>query len=234
MKNLREEVKQKQNDYIHKEENKKQHPSPCVSERCILGTVLEGQVVYDSIGGVQPDDGSTRYNDDDEDWSVEGDNNSLSFPSYYIDENVDIMPYVLDLMLMEAVRLYDCAQGDATFHMYMSVSVADAGETTVVVSNINGNQQTKVPCENLILTVNTNKDLKIGNQEDEEMDQIMMPDSDVCAEMGIYNTSGDDNYELEEKLVGKVIKEPEIEAMELDSCLSQGKFSRNVYLESLL
>ena len=144
------------------------------------------------------------------------------------------MPYVLDLMLMEAVRLRGCAQGnicklyktclsrnkynmqtffksqgwkpllfkdmvtyitclyrclvdeasqksemgpdnlhgsessshehlgDATFPMNMSVSVADAGETAVVVSNINGNQQTEVPCENSILTVNTNKDLKIG------------------------------------------------------------------------
>lgn len=49
-----------------------------------------------------------------------------------------------------------------------------------------------------------------------------MPDSDVCAEIGIYNTSGDDNCKLEEQLAEKVIKEQKIEAMELDSCLSHG------------
>nr|GEW15469.1 zinc finger, FYVE/PHD-type [Tanacetum cinerariifolium] len=49
---------------------------------------LTGYGVYDTIRGVQPDDGSARDDDDDEDWSVEGDNNTLSFPSYYIDENV--------------------------------------------------------------------------------------------------------------------------------------------------
>ncbi|PWA41340.1 zinc finger, RING/FYVE/PHD-type, ElonginA binding-protein 1 [Artemisia annua] len=241
--------------------------------------------VYDTIGGVQPDDGSAR-DDDDEDWSVEGDNNTLSFPSYYIDENAvsclegdnckirsqsanieedpdldtsiacdscDLWYHAICVgfnadgscetswlcprcLLDEASQKSEMGPnnlhgsessshehlGDATFPMNMSVSVADAGETAVVVSNINGNQQTEVPYENSILTVNTNQDLKIGNQEDEERNQIVMPDSDVCAEMGIYNTSGDDNCKLEEQLAEKVIEEPKIEAMELDSCLSQG------------
>nr|GEV38919.1 TNF receptor-associated factor [Tanacetum cinerariifolium] len=241
--------------------------------------------VYDTIGGVQPDDGSAR-DDDDEDWSVEGDNNTLSFPSYYIDENAvsclegdnckirrhsanieedpdldtsiacdscDLWYHAICVgfnadgscetswlcprcLLDEASQKSEMGPnnlhgsesssyehlGNATFPMNMSVSVADAGETAVVVSNINGNQKIEVPCENSILTVNANKDLKIGNQEDVERNQIMMPDSDVCAEMGIYNTSGDDNCKLEEQLVEKVIKEPEIEAMELDSYLSQG------------
>ncbi|GKA24124.1 TNF receptor-associated factor [Tanacetum coccineum] len=258
----------------------------CVpSERGIVGTGLEGQsaldsvTVYDTIGGVQPDDGSARDDDDDddEDWSVEGDNNTLSFPSYYIDENAvsclegdnckirshsanieedpdldtsiacdscDLWYHAICVgfnadgscetswlcprcLLDEASQKSEMGPnnlhgsenlshehlGNATFPLNMSVSVADAGETAVVVSNINGNQKIEVPYSAASIE---------GNQEDEERNQIMMPDSDVCAEMEIYNTSGDDNCKLEEQLVEKVIKEPEIEAMELDSCLSQG------------
>lgn len=44
--------------------------------------------------------------------------------------------------------------------MNVSVSVADAGETAVVVSIINENQQNNV--ENMLSNVNTSKDLKIG------------------------------------------------------------------------
>ncbi|XP_012572159.1 uncharacterized protein At4g10930 isoform X3 [Cicer arietinum] len=40
--------------------------------------------VYDTIGSNKVEDGSF-FRDDD--WSIEGKNNSLSFPSYYIDEN---------------------------------------------------------------------------------------------------------------------------------------------------
>ncbi|KAM0978991.1 hypothetical protein ACFX13_015180 [Malus domestica] len=40
--------------------------------------------VYDTIGSNKVDEDST-YSDDD--WSIEGKNNTLSFPSYYIDEN---------------------------------------------------------------------------------------------------------------------------------------------------
>nr|GMC99942.1 uncharacterized protein At4g10930 isoform X2 [Ipomoea batatas] len=39
--------------------------------------------VFDTIGGNKTDDDSFR----DDDWSIEGKNNTLSFPSYYIDEN---------------------------------------------------------------------------------------------------------------------------------------------------
>ncbi|KAG8382120.1 hypothetical protein BUALT_Bualt05G0043500 [Buddleja alternifolia] len=40
--------------------------------------------VYDTVGGNQTDD-DTNLRDDD--WFIEGKNNTLSFPSYYIDEN---------------------------------------------------------------------------------------------------------------------------------------------------
>lgn len=41
--------------------------------------------VYDTIGGSQTDE--DLYTRDD-DWSIEGKTNTLSFPSYYIDENL--------------------------------------------------------------------------------------------------------------------------------------------------
>ncbi|GAU11856.1 hypothetical protein TSUD_76070 [Trifolium subterraneum] len=42
--------------------------------------------VYDTIGSNKVEDGSL-FGEDDDDWSIEGETNSLSFPSYYIDEN---------------------------------------------------------------------------------------------------------------------------------------------------
>ncbi|CAJ2676428.1 unnamed protein product [Trifolium pratense] len=42
--------------------------------------------VYDTIGSNKVEDGSL-FGDDDDDWSIEGETNSLAFPSYYIDEN---------------------------------------------------------------------------------------------------------------------------------------------------
>lgn len=41
--------------------------------------------VYDTIGSSKNDEDSDSR---DEDWCVEGKNNTLSFPSYYIDENL--------------------------------------------------------------------------------------------------------------------------------------------------
>lgn len=41
--------------------------------------------VYDTIGGSKTDEGPDLRDDD---WRVEGKNNTLSFPSYYIDENL--------------------------------------------------------------------------------------------------------------------------------------------------
>lgn len=41
--------------------------------------------VYDTIGSSKVDEDSLSRDDD---WSIEGKNNTLSFPSYYIDENL--------------------------------------------------------------------------------------------------------------------------------------------------
>lgn len=57
------------------------------------------------------------------------------------------------------------------------------------------------------------------NQENEEMNQIIFPASDVC----------EDNCELEKQLAEKVFMKPKIEAVELDHCLSQlSGLSRNL------
>lgn len=47
----------------------------------------------------------------------------------------------------------------SAFPMNVSVSVADAGETAVVVSNINGNQQTN---QIMLSSVYTSMDMEIG------------------------------------------------------------------------
>lgn len=232
--------------------------------------------VYDTIGGVQPDDGSySRDDDDDDEWSVAGNNNTLSFPSYYIDENAvsclegdsckirgqstnieedpdldtsiacdscDLWYHAIcvgfdpdgsceNSWLCPRCLLDETSQKselgpnnhlgpesssheyltDATFPMNVSVSVADAGETAVVVSIIDKNQHTKVPSESMLSTVVTSKDLKIGNQENEELNQITLPASNVC----------EDNCKLEKQVADKVIKKPKIEAEELDFCISQ-------------
>ncbi|KAL2902896.1 hypothetical protein RDABS01_027978, partial [Bienertia sinuspersici] len=91
--------------------------------------------VYDAIGGSKNDDESDSRDDG---WSVEGKNNTLSFPSYYIDENLRSRP---ELNLKEWHRsgkndhqhcLVDTSTGK------LSICVADSGETAVVVSRING------------------------------------------------------------------------------------------------
>ncbi|KAL7111840.1 hypothetical protein ACP275_05G114900 [Erythranthe tilingii] len=43
--------------------------------------------VYDTVGGNKTDDDDDDINPRDDDWFVEGKSNTLSFPSYYIDEN---------------------------------------------------------------------------------------------------------------------------------------------------
>ncbi|WVZ25547.1 hypothetical protein V8G54_004091 [Vigna mungo] len=44
--------------------------------------------VYDTVGNSKVEDDSLLRDDDD--WSIEGKNNTLQFPSYYIDENAVI------------------------------------------------------------------------------------------------------------------------------------------------
>ncbi|KAI3823698.1 hypothetical protein L1987_05138 [Smallanthus sonchifolius] len=220
--------------------------------------------VYDTIRSIQPDDGSSYLSDDDNDdaWSVEGNNNSLSFPAYYIDENavsclegdrckirgqsanIEDDPDLDTSIACDSCDLWyhaicvgfdtegNCENSwlcprclvdetskkselgpinhhehlvDAAFPMNVSVSVADAGETAVV-SNINGNQQTN---ENMS-SAYTSMDLETGNQENEEMNQMFLPTSDVCES---------------EKRLTDIIKKPMIEAVELDVCLPQGTTS---------
>ncbi|XP_024985934.1 uncharacterized protein At4g10930 isoform X2 [Cynara cardunculus var. scolymus] len=239
--------------------------------------------VYDTIGSIQPDDDGSYSRD--EDWCVEGKSNTLSFPSYYIDENavsclegdsckirgqsanVEEDPNLDTSIACDSCDLWyhaicvgfdpegSCESSwlcprcsvdetlqklevgpsnnygressslehlaNVTFPMNVSVSVADAGETAVVVSIIDGNQQTQVPSENMLSSVTMSKDLKIGNQEKEETNQIVLPGSDVCEDMGIEKTSSNENCKLEKQLAEKIIKKPKIEAVELDLPLSQ-------------
>ncbi|EEF51370.1 hypothetical protein RCOM_1692360 [Ricinus communis] len=57
--------------------------------------------VYDTIGSNKVDDDSFSRDDD---WCVEGKNNTLSFPSYYIDEN-ESSPYVTAAKLLRLASL---------------------------------------------------------------------------------------------------------------------------------
>nr|XP_043613426.1 uncharacterized protein At4g10930 [Erigeron canadensis] len=227
--------------------------------------------VFDTIGGVQPDDGPYSRDEDTDEWSVEGNNNTLSFPSYYIDENAvscldgdnckirgQSANFEEDPDLDTSIACDSCdlwyhaicvgfdtnascedswlcprclvdptseksklgssnhygpessSNGhlvDATFPMNVSVTVADAGETAVVVSAIDKNQQTKVPSESTYSSVNTSNILKNGNQENGELYQNVLPASDASI--------------LERQTAEKTIKIPKIEAMELDPCLLQ-------------
>ncbi|KAK9274810.1 hypothetical protein L1049_022062 [Liquidambar formosana] len=182
--------------------------------------------VYDTIGSNKVDDDSFSREDD---WCIEGKNNTLSFPSYYIDENavicldgdgckirsgsatieedsnldtsiacdscdmwyhafcvgfdpentsestwlcprcvVDKMPQKSDVTSIQSPSNQcgpenadsECLV-EADFSRKVSVSVADAGETAVVVSMVGGNQWTEVPSKNFLSTPEVGKDLKI-------------------------------------------------------------------------
>ncbi|XP_076923416.1 uncharacterized protein At4g10930-like [Bidens hawaiensis] len=219
--------------------------------------------VYDTIGGIQPDDGSSYLSNDDNDevWSVEGNNNTLSFPSYYIDENavsclegdnckirgqsvnIEEDPDLDTSIACDSCDLWyhaicvgfdtdaNCENSwlcprcivdetskqsepgpmnqyehlaGSTFPMNVSVSVADAGETAVGVSNINGNQQTN---QTMLSSTYTSMDMEI----DEETSQMFLSASNVCEDIS-----------KSEKQLDDVIKKPKIEAVELDVCLPQG------------
>ncbi|KAI3522478.1 hypothetical protein L1887_00282 [Cichorium endivia] len=235
--------------------------------------------VYDTIGNIQLDDES--YSRDDE-WSIEGNNNTLSFPSYYIDENAvsclegdnckirsqsanleedpdldtsiacdscDLWYHAicvgfdtdgscenswlcprcladeaLQKSKLEPINEYNLE--NSSLPMNVSVSVADAGETAVVVSIIDGNQQTKLQDENMLSSVNISNDLKIGNQENEEMNQIMLPS--VCEDMEINKSKGDDSSKLDKQLSEEIIKKPKIEPIEEDISSSSIKEETSV------
>ncbi|XP_062074592.1 uncharacterized protein At4g10930 isoform X2 [Humulus lupulus] len=180
--------------------------------------------VYDTIGSSKVDEDS--YSRDD-DWSIEGKNNTLSFPSYYIDENavicldgdgckirsgsattegdsnldtsiacdscdiwyhafcvgfdpegtsentwlcprcvVDEVPLKPDDNLEQGYNYpyssenanTECTAGD-TYSKKVSISVADAGETAIVVSMVGGSKLTEEPRDNILPTVEVDKDL---------------------------------------------------------------------------
>ncbi|CAK7335745.1 unnamed protein product [Dovyalis caffra] len=166
--------------------------------------------VYDTIGNNKVDEDSLSRDDD---WSIEGKNNTLSFPSYYIDENAVIcldgdgckirsgsanieeesnldtsiacdscdiwyhafcvgfdaegtsedswlcprctvgeVPQKSDVALLQKPKNQcysenSCSSSfaEAAFPGNMSVSIADAGETAVVVSMVGGTKWTEEP-----------------------------------------------------------------------------------------
>ncbi|PON31524.1 TNF receptor-associated factor [Parasponia andersonii] len=181
--------------------------------------------VYDTIGSSKVDEDS--YSRDD-DWCIEGKNNTLSFPSYYIDENavicldgdgckirsgsastegdssldtsiacdscdlwyhafcvgfdpegksestwlcprcvVDEVPLKPDKNLEQGSNHRSTSENgnieceaEGTYSKKVSISVADAGETAIVVSMVGGNKSAEELEENILPTVEVDKDLK--------------------------------------------------------------------------
>ncbi|CAI9094335.1 OLC1v1030059C1 [Oldenlandia corymbosa var. corymbosa] len=180
--------------------------------------------VYDTVGN-KTDENS--YSRDDDDWCIEGQNNTLSFPSYYIDENAVVclegdgckirsrsVTLEADSVLDTSIACDGCdvwyhafcvgfdpdgtyvnswhcprclnnqmprdysddvpvtmlgnqpgpdagggdSSGEASFLGKVSVSIADAGETAIVVSRVDENQGSLEPSGGLpILDSITNK-----------------------------------------------------------------------------
>ncbi|GMH09325.1 hypothetical protein Nepgr_011166 [Nepenthes gracilis] len=179
--------------------------------------------VYDTIGSSRTDEGSHPRDDD---WFVEGKNNTLSFPSYYIDENAvtcldgdgckirnELVTLEEDLTLDTSIACDSC---DTWYHAFcvgfdpegnvdswlcprcvddgttkksvlklidgmgnlchsemadnnclvnmlsgkVSISVADAGETAVVVSLIDGKQVVEEPFEKSLSSTELHDDHK--------------------------------------------------------------------------
>ncbi|KAJ7945060.1 RING/U-box protein [Quillaja saponaria] len=177
--------------------------------------------VYDTTGSNKVDDDSFSRDDD---WCIEATNNTLSFPSYYINENAVICldgddckirgglatiegdssldtsiacdscdiwyhafcvgfdpegtsedTWLCPRCLVDKLqngdvtptqRNMECIQGDAnsdchvkdSFSGKVSVSVADTGETAVVVSMVGGLQLTPMPSENGLSPLVSDKD----------------------------------------------------------------------------
>lgn len=178
--------------------------------------------VYDTIRSTKVEEDLLR----EEDWSIEGTTNTLSFPSYYIDENavscldgddckirsgsatLEEDPNLDTSIACDSCDLWyhafcvgfdlECTSEDtwlcprcvadetrqksdvASLHPIddssissgflaetslsgkVSISVADTGDTAVVVSLVGGYQQTEGPCEDFSSTVDVENDLKNG------------------------------------------------------------------------
>ncbi|KAJ6962219.1 hypothetical protein NC652_001008 [Populus alba x Populus x berolinensis] len=219
--------------------------------------------VYDTIGNNKVDEDSLSRDDD---WSIEGKNNTLSFPSYYIDENAVICldgdgckirsgsanveeesnldtsiacdscdiwyhafcvgfdaegtsedtwlcprctvgegPQKSDVALLQKPNnqcysenshssSFAEAEAEAAFSGKMSVSIADAGETAVVVSMVGGTKWTEEPRKP---TLEVDEDL---------MDDAVKPDGN--------------SYKVERQSSKKTDVQPTVEAPELELSLS--------------
>ncbi|KAI5418410.1 hypothetical protein KIW84_042881 [Lathyrus oleraceus] len=134
---------------------------PSVSDTATRPQVIDqieesGDNVYDTIGSSKVENGSF-FRDDD--WSIDGKNNSLSFPSYYIDENAitcldgDGCKIRNGLASIEEGSGLDtsiaCDSCDIWYHALgvgfdtegiVSISIVDTGETAVVVSMVDRNK----------------------------------------------------------------------------------------------
>ncbi|XP_047315815.1 uncharacterized protein At4g10930 isoform X2 [Impatiens glandulifera] len=165
--------------------------------------------VYDTVGSNKVDEDSPYRDEEEEDWFIEGKSNTLSFPSYYIDENavtcldgddcimrsgsvssqedpnldtsiacdscntwyhafcVGFDPDATcetswlcpRCLVKENLNESDVDPGEfpSSFSAKVSVSVADAGETAMIVSMVQDNPITEGP-SGPILTENIDKD----------------------------------------------------------------------------
>ncbi|KAL4651363.1 hypothetical protein ACB092_01G154700 [Castanea dentata] len=241
--------------------------------------------VYDTIGSNKADEDS--FSRDDE-WCIEGKNNTLSFPSYYIDENAVIC---LDgdgckirsgLATIEGDSNLDtsiaCDSCDIWYHAFcvgfdpeatsestwlcprcvpqksdvisiqrpdnqcgpengnsecfiedalsgkVSVSVADAGETALVVSMVGENQCTGEPNEKFLSIVKVEKDLEtemlLLTSDANSHKATVKVEKDLQTETLIL--SSDASSQKGETLSGgKTIIQPIFDAKELELSLSR-------------
>ncbi|XAR70163.1 hypothetical protein NMG60_11026933 [Bertholletia excelsa] len=219
--------------------------------------------VYDTIGSSKVDEESSSREDD---WCIEGKHNTLSFPSYYIDENAviclegdgckirsglvtieedsnldtsiacdscdmwyhafcvgfdpegscenswlcprcvanenpqnpDLVPVTRHKSLSE--HSSNDSLAEAAFSRKVSVSIADAGETAVVVSMVERDQATQGPSAKLLPTLELEKKLKT---------EMLIASSIV------------DGTEMESPSTVKTGNQPDLKPQGLELCLSQ-------------
>ncbi|XVF12949.1 hypothetical protein REPUB_Repub08aG0164300 [Reevesia pubescens] len=230
--------------------------------------------VYDTIGSNKVEDESFSRDDD---WSIEGKSNTLSFPSYYIDENAVICldgdgckirsrsttvegdPNLDTSIACDSCDIWyhafcvgfdpegtsedtwlcpRCIENQASqksdvipektnnqygpeianreyvtetaFSGKLSVSLADTGETAVVVSMVGGNQWTEEPSENLLSTLEVKNGRKI---------ELSNSDGNCC------NT--------EKPSCDKSTIQPILEGQELELSLSRNTFSTSLSNSSM-
>ncbi|GMI95529.1 hypothetical protein like AT4G10930 [Hibiscus trionum] len=230
--------------------------------------------VYDTIGSNKVEDESFSRDDD---WSIEGKSNTLSFPSYYIDENSVICLDGDDCKVRSLSTIFEgdpnldtsiaCDSCDIWYHAFcvgfdtegtsedtwlcprcvlnqaseksdvipettstqhdpeitngeyvaesffsgkLSVSVADTGDTDVVVSMVGGNQWTEEPSENLLSILEVSNSQKIEQSS---------PVGNCC--------------DTEKASCDKSTIQPSLEGQELELSLSRNTFSTSLPTSSV-